>query len=403
MAASVARARRLPPELTDMIIHLAGYDSFFACALVCRSWVAASRQYFPDPTISFGSTRDLERATQFCRLLESPHVAMKNFERIYIRDVEDEDVDLLRRIISHLHNIGELTIQGEWGSIASQAFVGSPMASTVIELFVTYGAYFESHTSFLELLGTFSSVQRLDIDGDITCSASPDNSYPPCCLTNLNYLYIYSPQVAEFLPMWLVRAKDLSTLSEVDLGRAGLMSWDPINQLLKHVGEALSRLTICAHDPEWPEDNDFSPGIIDLSHNSALQSLTLRLYVATVWEEYDGDPAGKVDRVCLPRVISMMSSSSLMNLNIEISDGTRKYGHAMDEDCIYDLLVTNGVKWAELDNVLTAPRFDSLRKVRIYYGGESNLASVDTAIRQSMSHTVDRGILRFHGGNEFFV
>lgn len=92
-----------------------------------------------------------------------------------------------------------------------------------------------------------------------------------------------------------------------------------------------------------------------------------------------------------------------MNLNIEISDGTRKYGHAMDEDCIYDLLVTNGVKWAELDNVLTAPRFDSLRKVRIYYGGESNLASVDTAIRQSMSHTVDRGILRFHGGNEFFV
>jgi hypothetical protein len=57
------RCTNLPPELTDAIINLlhADHETLALCALVCRSWVPASRRHlFSDVSISPNDSRVLE-------------------------------------------------------------------------------------------------------------------------------------------------------------------------------------------------------------------------------------------------------------------------------------------------------------------------------------------------------
>ncbi|KII87124.1 hypothetical protein PLICRDRAFT_245593 [Plicaturopsis crispa FD-325 SS-3] len=399
-ASPYARANRLPPELTDMIIAYTDFATSIACALVCRSWTPASRLHI-GCGIDFRTPKTRERTEQLCSLLESPHSTLANCDTCGLGDVSDSDAALAIRTLSRLRESCVVEVRGEWGTAATQRLADSPVAFGPKHLAVRGTENLESGTDLLNLLNAFPSQREMCIDY-VICIQPPQKPYPPCRLSELTSLWIYQPGpgVVEFLLPWLEQAADLSRLRSVTLGRTRLESWDVPNQFFKRLGKSLLEVTVCAHDSDWPEHDDFSPGTLDLSHNPALESVVLRLDVSTKCRDiYYGDPAGKLRRICLPRVVSMLSAPGLAKIAIEIDDATR------DEDdeeplchtCVYDLLVTNGVDWAALDNVLADRCFDTLREVVISYNqrGES-VERVEAAIRQRMPLATARGVLVFH-------
>src|SRR5271154_3892071 len=90
----------LPPELIDMIIHQLDEETLLVCALVCRSWVPASRRLLPPFAVTlspFSEDTSVMLASSLCMITAAVnHLELVNF-------------DVFNESISRLSNIKRLT------------------------------------------------------------------------------------------------------------------------------------------------------------------------------------------------------------------------------------------------------------------------------------------------------
>jgi hypothetical protein len=152
---SLYRRIRLPPELIDLVIDALHDDraTLKICALVCRSWVYASRHHL------FSHLRVSPKGLDLIALLSSALCTIGPAVRYLIF----EYIDDLPEIICRLPHVKRLTIMNSTMS-EFQDFTSPAVVSFLrpLESLTFFKVTFDNPTTFLSLLLSFTQLRSLD-------------------------------------------------------------------------------------------------------------------------------------------------------------------------------------------------------------------------------------------------
>jgi hypothetical protein len=160
---------RLPPELIDIIIGLLhlNWHALATCALVCKSWVPASRRHlFP-----LFSTFHLDRANdERMRILSAPlctitsavqHVVVEVTQCQTKRVPCQRDPGSLLTLFSRLSKTTQLTLRSLHDHSPRFEFATLAPLSQKLECLMLRNVQFDTLKSFFSLLRSFPRLQRV--------------------------------------------------------------------------------------------------------------------------------------------------------------------------------------------------------------------------------------------------
>ena len=220
MYARSATTARLPPELIDNVIDLLSDDNetLATCALVCKSWVPASRYHLASPfseiTLSPWGDEQSMLSSPACTIASAVrHLQIE-------RTMANSD---LQEVTSGLPNITHLILHRLDVDEPFSAFLSQPPFMKDLERLVLERVRFDTLDMFFELLRRCPRLQILDCCG-VTFSHYPDLQHHPnnhdtndqdAVISGLKVLKVaYSVRLLEYIEgYWGNSIPHLTTLS----------------------------------------------------------------------------------------------------------------------------------------------------------------------------------------------
>jgi hypothetical protein len=235
---------RLPAELVDKIIDELYDDepTLSTCALVCKSWVPASRYnhslYFPEFTLSPWSDSE--------SLIMSPSCTIANeIQHLVLEKMGTSDY--IHDIVSRLPNITHLTLfKSDMGVISNVAFIKD------LESLVLSCVRVDNPDMFFDILRHCTQLQSLGCY-DVSFSERPISQPHPInqdtTLMGLKTLKVHRSHrlLANIVGHWDNAIPQLTTL-DIDLDMIGAERI--VERILDAAGSSLQELRLMEPDPK---------------------------------------------------------------------------------------------------------------------------------------------------------
>ncbi|PPQ67866.1 hypothetical protein CVT25_010305 [Psilocybe cyanescens] len=386
---------KLCAELYDYIIDFLhdDDDALRACALVCRAWLPSSRCHLfyhlklsgsgPSP-ISSGWAQNTACRRIFATILSSPHLAS------YVNELSVQELNVVRpstyrwvsseitfpALLNKLSNIralefnfpppGPETIKTAWSTMTFRD-ISEAMSSMSLETLALRQFSFSSLPDFVKILDSCHHLKTLQLDHvDIATAThlspsalehvlnlnSPDSiSHTSKTKANLETLILRSNSSALIIPVLLHTHSflDLSSLQKLVMNVAP-DSYSNILEFLKFIPNLQHLELDIERDFDYDAHLEYKD-TLDLTHLPALRYLSLHTHILL----------GRME--LLPWLLAMFSTTGSANnlLDFSLTCTVDKPPPSVTVQAFDNVLVG----WHDLDNLLTQPTFDAMRRFRL--------------------------------------
>ncbi|KAI0750338.1 hypothetical protein C8Q80DRAFT_685387 [Daedaleopsis nitida] len=164
--------RRIPPEVTDRIIGYVGLDpatktrrkTLLACALVCSSWLPASRHCLFH-RVDFDNTQFLRRFLAMVLRSPAARPRLSYISEITLSDSMQEDPAYLHHLAGHLPNLETLSLlEIDWSDPSPHPSTFTTIAGfPALHILNLSYCKFPSFNAFCRMLSAASRLSRLDL------------------------------------------------------------------------------------------------------------------------------------------------------------------------------------------------------------------------------------------------
>jgi hypothetical protein len=337
------------------------------CSLVCKAWVPLSRQhlffriYLDHTNISaFISLLQSNSGSSIGRFVQHLRIARGLRNPVWMEDAVPILSMYLHPTCLHLQieNSIETELEGdsrEFDEEISESLQVEDLSvfhdafQEVVELKLSLDC--DTFAEGAELLATFPLLERLNILRD-WCSRDAEISYDTMFLpSHVRSIYTYGGTHENFFQWLLHQPHPRPPISSLVFDNTQITK--SISSFIQNLGANLQHLSFYPNCHPYDElihlnQRNRSPrDCIDLTHNTALRSITIKprqeeiLTVLDVLSQVRSDDVEKVEIVVLLRLL--------------LVDG--------DPDA------SSPQRWSELDQLLASPRFSKLQRVGILFSG----------------------------------
>jgi hypothetical protein len=381
-------APRVPPEITDAIIHLSqDEESLLAtCSHVCKAWVPASRCHL------FGRlSLDALNIHGFHNLSLSPHFTIARYTRILMVDlwckgyVEQFQISLLPILpvvqIFTLHNT-KLPRGNHWHTVSITPEMQTKLCEKLqtVTTLVLVDLQFDSSRSFANLMHAFPLTRYLDLS-NLYFDFPPIPRDLHLSLQSLSIEYCYTP----WLLTWL-QSRPVPVVHTLSLGPTEYREQE--NEEYSLASEALISLFA-----ESLENISIDYDIMYRIQSSSSMPTSFRLHLLLTYILVDVSPAVKLRTVLLQyktqdhtlsaewinNLVTRLKSPYIKEMIIRFYQDTSK-----PEKCKIREL-------EELDKLLSQPPFLDLRKLEFLVPAWTWEVQRMIKVQMPMCHS--RGIL----------
>jgi hypothetical protein len=391
-------AARTPPEIFDQIIdHLhADTKVLHSCALVCRSWLPATRHHkFQSVRLhsnNFDAFLDIIKSP-WCSILSNVrHLDLTEGRGRFAYEKKWLNGALPHLRVFRLYSVTSLTVEElDWEalSIESRQVLLSAFPG-LQSLSISYSCFGEFHR-LADLLCAFPALKDLHLYA-VQCGDDKDvalTSLQACPLSTLRKLEVHAGPVSSLLP-WILSSNPAPHLSDVDFGCVvGGKAVQTTKRFLEALGSSVEHLKFCfgvvQHDDKGirPLHRLYLPltGItelfcdnVNLAHNDGIRSI-------------------QFESVALYATLQAMSFVRSVPLLFA------RLGSWCMEEVAFAFLIDNTenlkiLDWDALALIFAQPQFSGLRRIRVVVNGKfGDKEKAAEWIRAKLPACEERGIL----------